>query len=312
VVAVTDELVPYPCEAIEITQDLVDHVVVVESVGDPASILSGTTRPTTDPVGLPIASDAAAVIDASGLLVDGFSFQTYVGGISLAVAAQLAQAMQIPKVCGSVAAGGITGQPAEMLEQGLYRTLFDVQCFDLRAVRSYREERRHAAMSASLYANPSNRGAVVNRLDAMTPGAVEVDLDFNVNVTSGSDGRILGGSGGHSDTAAGAKLAILTTQLRSRKGPKLVEKVRCITTPGETIDVVVTGAGVAVNPQREDLAERLKAAGLAVRSIAELQHLAASTTDGADEPGRKSADGEVVALIQYRDGTIFDVPRKVV
>lgn len=311
VVAVTDELVPYPCEAIDITQDLVDHVVVVESIGDPAGILSGTTRPTSDPVGLRIANDAAAVIEASGLLRDGFSFQTGAGGISLAVAAQLAQAMHRQKVCGSFAAGGITGQLVDMLEQGLFRTLFDVQCFDLRAVRSYREDRRHAAMSASLYANPNNRGAVVNRLDAMVLGAAEVDLDFNVNVTTGSDGRILGGSGGHSDTAAGARLAIVTTQLNSPKGPKLVKKVRCITTPGETIDVVVTEAGMAVNPRRQDLARSLEGAGLTLRSIAELQHLAAPASRGADELAQTDAGGDVVALVEYRDGTILDVLRKV-
>ena len=68
-------------------------------------------------------------------------------------------------------------------------------------------------MSASMYANPHNRGAVVNQLDAMILGAAEIDLDFNVNVTTGTSGMIIGGSGGHSDTAAGAKLALVTTRL---------------------------------------------------------------------------------------------------
>ena len=44
--------------------------------------------------------------------------------------------------------------------------LFDVQCFDLRAVDSYRRNPAHQAMSASMYANPHNRGAVCNLLDA--------------------------------------------------------------------------------------------------------------------------------------------------
>ena len=93
-----------------------------------------------------------------------------------------------------------------MLEAGLFRALFDVQCFDLEAVASYRRNEAHQAMSASMYANPWNRGAVVDQLDVVVLGAAEVDLDFNVNVTTGSGGVIMGGSGGHSDTAAGAKL----------------------------------------------------------------------------------------------------------
>ena len=82
----------------------------------------------------------------------------------------------------------------------------------------------------------------------MLLGAAEVDLDFNVNVTTGSSGAILGGSGGHADTAAGAKLALVATRLTSGSGPKIVERVGCLTTPGESIDAVITDRGVAVNP----------------------------------------------------------------
>ena len=49
VVAVTDNLVPYPACPIDIAQDEVDYVVAVDSIGDPRQIASGTTRPTTDP-----------------------------------------------------------------------------------------------------------------------------------------------------------------------------------------------------------------------------------------------------------------------
>ena len=90
-----------------------------------------------------------------------------------------------------------------------------MQCFDLRAVDSYRRNRARQAMSASMYANPHNRGAVVNRLDCVILGAAEIDRAFAVNVTTGSNGVILGGSGGHADTAAGAKLAIVTTDRKS-------------------------------------------------------------------------------------------------
>lgn len=305
VVAVTDHVVPYPACPIDIAQDRVDFVVAVDSIGDPQGILSGTTRPTTDPLGLQIAASATRVIEASGLLDEDFSFQTGAGGISLAVAAELGRVMRQRGVQGSFAAGGVTGFLCDMLDEGLFRALFDVQCFDLRAVDSYRRDPRHMAMSASMYANPHGRGPVVDQLGAMILGAAQVDLDFNVNVTTGSTGRILGGSGGHADTADGSRLAIVTTTLGSRAGPKLVDRVGCVTTPGATVDVVVTEAGIAVNPRREDLAQRLRAAGLPVCGIEDLHR----TSAGGGAPPAPRSDGRVVAVVEYRDGTVIDVVR---
>ncbi|MGO4305930.1 citrate lyase subunit alpha [Cupriavidus sp. RAF12] len=309
VIVVTDNLVPYPACPIFIRQDYVDYVVAVSSIGNRAQIVSGTTRPTEEPIGLAIAATAAKVIDAAGLLDENFGFQTGAGGISLAVAASLRETMLHRGVTGSFAAGGITGYLVDMLEQGLFRSLLDVQCFDLRAVDSFRDNPRHQAMSASMYANPWNKGAVVNQLSAMILGAAEVDLDFNVNVTTASDGRIIGGSGGHSDTAAGAKLSIVTTRLRAGTVPKIVERVRTVTTPGETVDVVVTEAGVAVNPLRIDVKERLVSAGIKVAPIEVLY----------DEAHRRlerrqavpSTTGEVVGIVEYRDGTVLDVIERI-
>ncbi|WP_029049467.1 citrate lyase subunit alpha [Cupriavidus sp. amp6] len=303
VVAITDNLVPYPACPIGISQDQVDFVVRVDSIGDPKGIMSGTTCPTTDPIGLQIAQSAAHVIGASGLLVDGFSFQTGAGGISLAVAAQLRELMDANGVKGSFAAGGYL---CRMLEEGLFRTLFDVQCFDLSSVASYQTDPRHRAMSASLYASPANRGAVVDRLDAMILGAAEVDVDFNVNVTTGSSGRILGGSGGHADTAAASRLAIVTTRLASAAGPKIVQQVSCVTTPGETVDVVVTEAGIAVNPRREQLLRDLVDAGLPVRSIDELRANACARHQPRSD--RRDAS-RIVGVVEYRDGSVIDLIR---
>lgn len=305
VIAVTDNLVPYPACPISISQDDVDYVVAVPSIGDRGMIVSGTTRPTGESVGLEIAAQAAKVIEAAGLLDDNFGFQTGAGGISLAVAAALREIMVRRGVIGSFAAGGITGYLVDMLEQGLFRSLLDVQCFDLRAVDSFRDNPRHQAMSASMYANPWNKGAVVNRLSTMILGAAEVDLDFNVNVTTANDGRIIGGSGGHSDTAAGAELAIVTTRLRAGNVPKIVEQVRTVTTPGATIDIVVTEAGISVNPRRGEVKERLIAAGLPVVPIEEL-HAKANHGLGKVRTLNGSS-GEVVGIVEYRDGTVLDV-----
>jgi citrate lyase subunit alpha/citrate CoA-transferase len=308
VVAITDNLVPYPACPIDISQDEVDFVVAVDSIGDPQHIVSGTTRPTAKAQGLAIAAQAARLIEASGLLENEFSFQTGAGGISLATAACLKDIMINRGTVGSFAAGGVTAMIVDMFHTGLFRSLFDVQCFDLKAVASYRDDAAHQAMSASMYANPHNRGAVVNRLDAMILGAAEVDREFNVNVTLGADGLILGGSGGHSDTAAGAKLAIVTTQLTAGAHPKIVEQASSVTTPGETIDAVVTEAGIAINPRRSELRERLIHQGLKIVSIDELCQMARNAVD-RDSNCRVVRGDRIVAVTEYRDGTVIDVVR---
>ena len=273
-----------------------------------SGILSGTTRPSEKPADLEIARNAARVIEAAGLLVDGFSLQNGAGGASLATAAAVGRRMTDLGVTGSFASGGITGFHVDMLEAGLFRSLLDVQCFDLRAIESLRADPRHQSMSASMYANPHERGAVVDRLDAVVLGATEIDLDFNVNVTTRADGIIAGGSGGHADTAAGAKLAIVTTKLTAAGFPKLVERLGTLTTPGRSVDVVVTDAGIAVNPARADLADRLAFAGLAPVPIADLHRRALAQAERRPVHVR---EGDVVAVSEYRDGTVTDLIRRV-
>ncbi|ADY57493.1 citrate lyase, alpha subunit [Syntrophobotulus glycolicus DSM 8271] len=307
VVAVTDTLSPYPACPIDITQDFVDYVVVVDSIGDATGIVSGTTKVTSDPVGLKIAKIAAKVIDACGYIKDELSFQTGAGGTSLAVAAEVRKIMKEKGVIGSFGAGGITGYFVDMLTEGLFRNLFDVQCFDLKAVASYRDNPRHQAMSGSLYGNPHDKGAIVNNLDVMILGATEIDVGFNVNVVTGSDGVIMGASGGHNDTAAGSKLAMVVTNLIKGRLPVVKDKVTTVTTPGETIDVLVTERGIAVNPLRQDLIEKLKATDLNIMTIEELKTISESMT-GQAEP--IEFNDRVVAVVEYRDGTVIDIVRQ--
>ena len=307
VVAITDNLVPYPTCPIEISQIYIDYIVRVDSIGDPEGIVSGTTKITKDPVGLKIAKMAKDVMVASGLVKNEMSFQTGAGGISLAVAAELRKHMNEYKIVGSFASGGITGYIVDMFEEGLFRTLFDVQCFDLQAVRSYVSTHKHQRMSASMYGNPDNKGAVVNNLDIVILGATEIDTAFNVNVTTGSDGAIMGGSGGHSDTAAGAKLTIIVTQLMKARLPIIKESVTTITTPGESIDVIVTERGIAVNPKRTDIIEKLKSTNLPLMTIHELKDIAEKMTG---KPKAIVLSDEIVAVIEYRDGSVIDVVRR--
>jgi len=307
-IVITDNLVPFPACPIEISQIFVDYVVSVESIGDPKGIVSGTTKITKDPVSLIIAKMAAEVIKFSGLVKDGMSFQTGAGGTSLAVASELKAIMKRECVVGSFASGGVTGYIVDMLEEGLFKSIFDVQCFDLKAIESYRTNARHQAMSASMYGNPHTKGAVVNNLDIMILGATEIDTEFNVNVTTNSNGVIIGGSGGHSDTAAGSELAIVVTQLMKSRLPIIKDKVTTITTPGESVDVLVTERGIAVNPRRVDLIEAFSKTKLPLMTIEELKTLAEKIT-GVPK-GIKTSE-KIVAVVEYRDGSVIDVVRQV-
>ncbi|HWR39671.1 MAG TPA: citrate lyase subunit alpha [Patescibacteria group bacterium] len=307
VVAITDHLEPYPLSPISIPQTRVDYVVTVECIGDPKGIVSGTTRITRDPVGLKIAENTARVIQAAGLIQEGFSFQTGAGGATLAAAHFVRKMMEEKGVVGSFALGGITGYMVDMLEKGLFRKLIDVQGFDLEAVRSLAANPNHLEVGAGFYASPFNNGCAVNQLDAVVLGATEIDTDFNVNVVTGSDGMIMGGSGGHSDAAAGAKVTIVVANLLRGRLPIIMDRVLTATTPGETVDVLVTERGVAVNPRRGDLKERFTAAGLNVKEVQELKDLAERLA-GIPEP--ITTEDKIVAVVEYRDGTVIDVVRQ--
>ena len=119
----------------------------------------------------------------------------------------------------------------------------------------------------------------------------------------------MGGSGGHADTAAGAKLSIIVSKLFNARISCLVDKVRTVTTPGETIDVFVTDRGIAINPRHADLIKKLKAeTNLEIKTIEELKEIAESFTG---KPQVKPRSGEVVGISTYRDGTVLDVINKV-
>jgi citrate lyase subunit alpha/citrate CoA-transferase len=308
VIAVTDNLVPYPAHPISIPQNKVDYVVPIDSLGDPAKIVSTTTRITTDPIGLQMAKYAASVIELSGLLKNGFSFQTGAGGASLAVAAHVRDMMRRQSLTGSFGAGGITGYFVEMLEEGLLEALFDVQSFDLKAVESAGRNSAHIEMSADMYANPFNSGCVVNQLDCVVLGAREIDVDFNVNVNTESDGRLSGTTGGHADTAAGAKLAIVVAPSIRARLPIIRDAVTTVSTPGQTIDAIVTERGVALNGKWQALAPDLARRGVPVKTIHQLKDEIYAIT-GIPRPIEFTDN--IVGLIEYRDGTITDVVRQI-
>lgn len=161
------------------------------------------------------------------------------------------------------------------------------------------------------YASPSSRSAVVDSLDVVILGATQIDTDFNVNVHTDSNGYIMGGSGGHSDTAAGAKLSMIIAPMFRARLPIVTDRVTCVSTPGKDIDVLVTQGGIAVNPKNGQLMENLKSAGLPVIDIHELKEKTERITG---TPRTLPKGDRVVADVISRDGTLLDqiynVPQK--
>ncbi|TDT62770.1 citrate lyase subunit alpha [Fonticella tunisiensis] len=308
VVIITDTLVDFPNVPASIPQTKVDYVVRVDEIGNPSGIASGATRFTKNPKELLIAEYASRVIIESGYFKDGFSFQTGSGGSALAVSRFLRNEMIKQGITASFALGGITKPMVEMLEEGLIKNLFDVQSFDLVAADSISRNERHHEIDASFYANPHNRGCIANNLDVVILSALEIDTDFNINVMTGSDGVMRGASGGHCDTAAGAKLTVIVAPLIRGRIPTVVDSVNTVITPGETIDVLVTDHGIAVNPRRTDLIERFMNVSIPVYTIEQLKERAESIVG---KPDPIEYEDQVVGIVEYRDGTIIDVVRKV-
>lgn len=113
-------------------------------------------------------------------------------------------------------------------------------------------------------------------MDFVILAALEVDVHFNCNVVVDSNGMITGAQGGHPDTAAGAKCAIVIAPLLQGRTPAICTDVTTVTTPGESVDVVITDYGIAINPKRQDLIEAMKDVDLPFKTIEELRDIAYS------------------------------------
>jgi len=308
VIVVTDNLVPYPAIPPEIEQGYVDQVAQVDRVGDPSGIVSGTLRVTRSPTQLRIARLAVDAVLAAGLVRAGMGFQAGAGGISLAATDFLAKEMKKRGIKAAFAIGGVTRFLVDMFREGLVEVILDGQAFDPESISSLREDVRHQIITPGFYADYNSLGCATYMLDFAFLGGTEVDLEFNVNVNTHSDGQLLHGIGGHQDVAAGAKVTVITIPTIRGRIPTIRERVTTVTTPGEVVDLVVTERGIAVNPRRQDLAEDLKKAGLPVRSLEELRAEAERLVGKGMSP---AFGDEVVAVIQWRDGTVIDVVRKV-
>ena len=303
VIVVTDNLVPFPCIPWQIQGNNVDHIVEVESIGDPAKIVSGTTRITKSPERLMIAEQVAQLIREVGIMQPGFSFQAGAGGIALAFVDYLAQMMREDGVKARFVRGGSTRYLVDMLQEGLTDYILDGQTFDLDAVQSIAEDPRHVPTSPFTSYNFHGKGNFASMIDAVVLGATEVDVDFNANVNTHSDGRLLHGIGGWQNCLAAGCTVLAIPSFRDRI-PVIVDRVTTATGPGELVDVVATERGIAVNPRRTDLLDTLRGSDLPIRPIEEIKAEVERLCGGTPRPPRLT--DRPVAVIKWVDGTVID------
>ena len=176
------------------------------------------------------------------------------------------------------------------------------------AAENLRDDPKHKEVSANEYASPDEPGAATKFLDIVILSALEVDVNFNVNVLVGSDGIIRGAIGGHPDTAADSALSIVVCPLLRGRIPCIVDEVTTLITPGATVDVVVTEYGIAINPRRKDLAERLSAAGLKIVTLESLRDRALKVIG---EPAPLPFGDKVVGVVMNRNGEVMDVIKNI-
>ncbi|QMS84323.1 citrate lyase subunit alpha [Candidatus Xianfuyuplasma coldseepsis] len=302
-ILITDHLIEDKLEQPEIIGTDVDGVIVVDHIGNPAGIVSGTTNITTNPIGVKIARLATQTLIELGAITNGFSYQSGAGGISLRVTKHIGDYMKEHQITASFFSGGITTHHVRMLEEGLVERLYDVQCFDLDAVDSIATNPNHIAISASRYANPQDPMHITKDLDIVILGATEIDCDFNVNVTTDSHQTIIGGSGGHSDTASDSSITVIVSPLLRGRLPLIKDRVTTITTLGQHVDILVTERGIAIHPQRTDLRQQLAHSSLPIFEIQELQQRAYRLTGTPRDIKRTTTP---IGVIEDRTYDIID------
>jgi citrate lyase subunit alpha/citrate CoA-transferase len=308
VIVVTDNLVTFPCIPWQINGNLVDYVVVMDQIGIPEKIISGTTEVTKSPDRLLLAEWTAQFCNEAGILHDGFSFQAGAGGTALSIGIYFADILRERGWKARFARGGSNKYLVKMLEEGLTEYILDGQTFDLEGVRSMRENPHHVNTSPFTSYNYHGKGNFASLLDVTILGATEVDVNFNANVVTHSDGYLLHGIGGWQNCLF-AKCTVLPIPLFRDRIPVILDKVTTLCGPGELIDVIVTERGIAINPLRTDLIEKMKSSALPIRTIQELKAEAEKICGVPEKP--KFSD-EIVAVVKWVDGTVIDAVRRVI
>jgi citrate lyase subunit alpha/citrate CoA-transferase len=255
-----------------------------------------------------LAELTAKFCDITGIIHDGFSFQSGAGGTALSVGIYFSEIMKKRGIKARFARGGSNKYLVSMLEEGLVDYILDGQTFDLDGVRSMAENLNHIMTSPFTSYNYHTKGNFAFMVDVSILGATEVDVNFNANVVTHSDGYLLHGIGGWQNCLF-SKTVILPIPLFRDRIPIVLDEVTTICGPGELIDVIVTERGIAINPLRQDLIDAVKGSDLPVKSIHELKEEAERI---CGKPSKAVFGEQVVAAIKWVDGTVIDAARKVI
>ncbi|MCK4653732.1 MAG: citrate lyase subunit alpha [Candidatus Cloacimonetes bacterium] len=307
VIVVTDNLIEFPCIPWQIHGNYVDYVVKMEQIGIPEKIVSGTTEITKSPDRLLIAELTAKFCEEAGLIKNGFSFQAGAGGTALSIGVFFSEIMRRKGIKARFARGGSNKYLVEMLDEGLVDYILDGQTFDLEGVRSMRENPNHVYTSPFTSYNYHGKGNFAGIVDIVILGATEVDLNFNVNVVTHSDGYLLHGIGGWQNCLF-SKNVILPIPLFRDRIPVIKDEVTTICGPGELIDIIVTERGIAINPLRKDLIDKMKDSKLPIKPIQQLKDEAERI---CGKPKPAEFEDKIIAAIKWVDGTVIDVVRQV-
>jgi citrate lyase subunit alpha/citrate CoA-transferase len=294
----------------QIQGNYVDYVVVVDKIGVPEKIVSGTTQVTKSPDRLLLAEWTAQFCAEAGLLKDGIGIQTGAGGTSLSVGLHFHEQLKQNNWKARFGFGGSTQYLVNMLEDGVLDYILDAQAFDLEAVRSVRENKNHIDLSVFQAYNYHSKGNYTSLTDIVILGATELDTNFNGNVVTHSDGLLLHGIGGWQNCLH-ARNVILPVPLFRDRIPVIMNEITTVCGPGELIDIVVTERGIAINPLRTDLINRMKGSSLPIVTMQELKEEVDAICGKPDKPPISDKDEDVVAVIKWVDGTVIDCVRKV-
>jgi len=134
-------------------------------------------------------------------------------------------------------------------------------------------------------------------------GATEVDVNFNANVVTHSDGKLLHGIGGWMNCLF-SKCTILPIPSFRDRIPVIVDEVTTLCGPGELVDVIITERGISINPFRQDLISKLRGSSLPIVDITELKNEVEEICGGKPQPPQTG--DKVVAAIKWVDGTVID------
>jgi citrate lyase subunit alpha / citrate CoA-transferase len=235
---------------------------------------------------------------------DGFSLQAGAGGTNLAFVLFLKEKMKEKRIRSRFMRGGSTKYLVQLLEEGLTDYILDGQTFDLEGVRSMRENPRHVNTSPFTSYNFHGKGNFASIVDVAVLGATEVDVSFNANVVTHSDGYLLHGIGGWQNCLY-SKCTILAIPSFRDRIPVIVDEVTTLVGPGELIDVIITERGIAINPIRKDLLAAVKNSSFPIKSIHDLKKEVDEICGGA--PAKPKVNKKkVVAVVKWVDGTLLD------